>query len=532
MGAPPARPARTRRPSASPRRALRGALLVLALTAPVAAQARTADSVALGRDLERWTAELDTERPLSSRRAEWIAGAVDRLGELVGWPPDLAVLCRLLDVAGARLERAPEPSHFLGGDALHQVRAMGLRELREVLGRHPDELSDLLLRGVVAEPRAHPKERRFAALHLVRERRSRVMDLVLVGLARSADDPLRPAALELLAERAGPEIDAVLIEYLDAPRDLERDPNPFALAMRRLQRGPLAPAAELMLLRRNKAALLSADWRETSRAIALSRAVDPQRSAPMLIEALWVWRSRLGTRGGSLRIVHDLASELERVSGRSIGTNPQRWSLWWEAVSDGATPLRAPDSEEPRSRPTFFGLSPASDRVTFVLDHSGSMAEPWGTTGRSRYEEAIEQLLRFLEAGGPTTRFNVILFDSAPLESSPNLVPAEPEILERVRASLARRPPGGGTALRAAVELALHLGPDGRPDTAALQADTVVVLCDGETNSGPEWVEPVLGRVLAETRVVFHCVRIGSLGDGTLEELSRLTDGQFLRVDG
>ena len=78
----------------------------------------------------------------------------------------------------------------------------------------------------------------------------------------------------------------------------------------------------------------------------------------------------------------------------------------------------------------------------------------------------------------------------------------------------------------------MHLMPDGMPDLAVLEADTVIVLCDGETEEGPGWVEPFLRSVNQRARVVFHCVRIGAAGDGTLEKLAGGSGGDFVRVDG
>jgi len=90
----------------------------------------------------------------------------------------------------------------------------------------------------------------------------------------------------------------------------------------------------------------------------------------------------------------------------------------------------------------------------------------------------------------------------------------------------------GGTKLRAGVLEAMHVDDRGRIDLEALEADTVIVLCDGATEEGPEWVEPLLRRVNAEARLVFHAVQIGRGGDGTLQALCELTGGKFALVDG
>ena len=153
-----------------------------------------------------------------------------------------------------------------------------------------------------------------------------------------------------------------------------------------------------------------------------------------------------------------------------------------------------------------------------------------GTTGRTRYEEAVEQMMRFLQAAGEETRFNVILFNDTATRARTKLVEASARNLEAARRSLLEREPGGGTNLRPAVELALQLDARGEVDLSRLEADTVIVLCDGATAEGRSWVRPTIDRVRAEARVVFHCVLLANRGDGTLELLSSETRGEFLHV--
>ena len=72
----------------------------------------------------------------------------------------------------------------------------------------------------------------------------------------------------------------------------------------------------------------------------------------------------------------------------------------------------------------------------------------------------------------------------------------------------------------------------GDPDMERLEADTIVVLCDGETERGPRWVQPTLERVLPHHPLVFHCVLLGGRGDGTLRALAEGSGGSYLRVGG
>jgi hypothetical protein len=59
----------------------------------------------------------------------------------------------------------------------------------------------------------------------------------------------------------------------------------------------------------------------------------------------------------------------------------------------------------------------------------------------------------------------------------------------------------------------------------------VIVLCDGETAESQQWVRPLLERVNQDACLVFHCVQIGSAGDGTLQRLAELSGGEFVQVE-
>ena len=96
----------------------------------------------------------------------------------------------------------------------------------------------------------------------------------------------------------------------------------------------------------------------------------------------------------------------------------------------------SPEFEEARARRLaepesvaggFFGVQPETDRVTFIIDKSGSMDAGFGTTGNTRYVEAVEQMMRFLQGAPEGTRFNVILFASGVIVSSDELVEVTPE---------------------------------------------------------------------------------------------------------
>lgn len=392
---------------------------------------------------------------------------------------------------------------------------------------------------------------RVVALEHLTDLRVPGVRTALLTIARRPEDPMRREAYRALANwagRFGPDdaIDLFLVQQLGAGLDREVEPHPMTVVLERLGASddPLSPRAQALLRERIDVMLLSRDWREPVRAVRLVKGLEMEDRISILLDTLSVWDRRARTDQdipGMVRVRNDIARELRDISGLHHGVEPKPWIDWWVRVRQGALPMPGTAQfeeaerkrlDEPRSSASFFGLRPATDRVTFVIDISGSMSSGWGTTERSRYDEAVEQLMRFLHGAAPTTHFNVILFSTDPVLSSPELVPATPDRLQRARNALLGRKPNGGTNLRPAIELALKLDAFGKPDLDELEADTVIVLCDGGTSEGPRWVEPTLERVLPLYPVIFHTVHLGSSDDGTLRALAELSGGTFLRVGG
>ena len=61
-------------------------------------------------------------------------------------------------------------------------------------------------------------------------------------------------------------------------------------------------------------------------------------------------------------------------------------------------------------------------------------------------------------------------------------------------------------------------------------ADTVIVLCDGETAEGPTWVGSFIRVHNDLSRVRFHAVQLGGRSDGTLEALCEHTSGDYVEI--
>lgn len=504
----------------------------------------------LRAQVDAWLAAPRDWEGLSEAGARRFGVDLDAVFARAGGAARDELALRLTSLAG-RFEGDP----VMGGFA-----ARGRRLLEgELVGPRATAVEVWLLTRVVAPPlgartvgafRPSLDERR-QGITLLEAAGVQQLRTALLTVARRRDDPLRSAALTVLgswsaAHGVDEGVDGFLVELLGEPFDVGSSPHPFNLILDRIRGGgpPLGERARARLQARVAAMILSADWREVARAIRLSEGFPLDERVPLLLDALSVWHQReLSGRPVEhlARAQGDLVRTLRELSGRFHDARPEPWIQWWIQVRQGSLPRpgsaefeadRRRRAKEPRSTATFFGIRPESDRVLFVIDASGSMATGFGTSGRTRYQEAVEQMMRFLQGAPDGTRFGVILFSGEPRSTGDRLHGVDPKTLERVRLELLAHEPGGGTRLRPAVERALALDGRGLPDLERLEADTIIVLCDGETDEGWGWVAPTLGRVLPHHPVVFHCVHLGGRSDGTLQALASSSGGTFLRVGG
>lgn len=379
--------------------------------------------------------------------------------------------------------------------------------------------------------RSAPLEQRVAAANALRGLHLQPTRLALFAGGVDPQLALRAAALSALCGWSDPAVHRFL---LDALQRNDRAPGwiPVRAIRKHFGEVTLRPGSpeEKELGGYLREALVSENWRRAFHALQLAPALHDPAAIPVLIEGLQAWNDRRSSGSGRLRIDGDITRELRRRSGRSIGPFAERWSAWWKARQspNGSLP---PDPAQVTSA-TFFGLRLVTDRVVFVLDRSGSMDQTFLTGPRTRYEEATEQLLALLTSLGPKARVRVILFSDETRVWGRDGREATASNLALLRTWMEANGPGGGTNLQPAVYEAVHASARGVPDLEALEEDTVVVLCDGETAEGPGWVGPFLEGPNEQAGLVYHCVQIGSEGDGTLEELALETGGDFVLVHG
>lgn len=440
--------------------------------------------------------------------------------------------------------RQPTTDEFAWLAALREARALARDALRDLLGPREAQ-ADARVLDVLARARATqadaPRAQRLDAIELLGERREALATLALFTCLRGADVEIRAAAAVALAGRADPAVDRTFASAcesltLQGALDPRADTALLGAATThwRSRHGVLADAEATQLARACARTLAGEDWKLALLGAQWALALPLERAAPLLIEALASWQARAADGHGSRRVAGAIVAALEQHSGRRIGHRLEWWRSWWEVRrkhgdrpgdSAGETAVAGP----PPGTSQFFGLELYSDRVVFVLDRSGSMQEPLGAEGRTRYETALAELRGCLYGLGEDVRFNVVVFHSEASAWRTKLALATKRAQQEALQWLEGQAPGGGTDLQSGLELVQPRDEHGKARWTELEADTVVVLCDGQAQR-PRSIEAWLrdNNPLGLLRVC--CVEIGSAGNGQLQELAERTGGTFRRV--
>ncbi len=493
----------------------------------------------------RWCAQAQREADrMPPERLTALQPIVADLRILVASQPELrgAAAIALLDIAAL----APCVSRGQWATPLEEASALAFEALGRGLDIDQDEgFARTLVEQAGSKDPKTPVARRRAALEALRGRR---LESTVSGVVATLEDPareVRDAAADALSGWDHPQVHQAMIgQWLRMRADLRWSANRAVERHFASLRYPRGGPLERALFDALRPDLVGRDWRAVLRALRASHALDNALAVPVLIESLglWVGRRRAweasGARGPraaregvSLRVEQEFVAALERRSGKRIGAFPERWSRWWrsahdEPESDGSEP------SQNASKAGFYGLRPMTDRVCFVLDKSGSMGRSRAEE-HSRYARALSEMERFLRDLPPGARFRVVLFSSSLEVWKDELVLATPAAIGEALHWAGYHKPDGGTELRPAIEHVLRLDRQGEPALARLEEDTVIVLCDGATAEGPNWIEPLLERVGPATCVAFHCVLIGrGGGDGALRVLAEQSGGAYVESEG
>jgi HEAT repeat protein len=433
----------------------------------------------------------DLERELGAPKPETRRSAVQKLaalGDRRAWELVLKALGDPESMVGDEAEVAlgaiadSKLLAELAGGAGLRARDPGVRlRAAEVFGRLKLALDgELLARALASTDPNEPDVRRMLLWSVER----------LAAAKRVEGDRTKAykAAESIAGSRAEPELRGAALEAASALDALEA----HALVLQ-----SLADRSEALRC----AALLAVSGYAEQECLTLSeRALDdPEPCVRMqAIENL----EKLSSRAAILALVRRMELEkrerlrngilawLRARSGLDLGFDAVAWRKWAEQIegklatgSGGGVRLLPVGA----TKASFAGLSLVSDRITFLVDFSGST---WQTKvgERTRKEVLDEKLRAALEALPATTRFNVMPYTNDPIPWEKRLVPSDKANVKRALEFFENcRRSGRGNFFDAAM-LALE----------DPEVDTIVVLTDGVPTGGHRWNLELMVELLVE----------------------------------
>jgi HEAT repeat protein len=315
-----------------------------------------------------------------------------------------------------------------------------------------------------------------------------IADATLRSGLGDAAPGVRAAALEgLLARKA-----ADAADLLEARLDGDADGGVRAVAALHLAR----IAGDRFLLRA-PALSVDADWAVRvafARGAAVAAGTPPMETLASMLEDKRV------------RVRDEAHDALRALSGLELPPDRAEWLDWWTRNGPQwkGRPVRKPAPGDRPSVATYHGLPFRSDSLLFVVDLSGSMAEPMsGGDKRPRIEGAKEELARTLYALRDDSRTDVLAFMVETERALGKLTPLNGAVRRRIETWFGKRPIGQKGDLGAALLEAL----------ADREVDTVLLLGDGASSTGEflfrERIETRVRQALRLRPITIHAVIFG-----------------------
>jgi hypothetical protein len=229
-------------------------------------------------------------------------------------------------------------------------------------------------------------------------------------------------------------------------------------------------------------------------------------------EAIETLADALGRTDG--RLQHDIHEALVGITGVDKGFGAENWKGWFQANREqllgGGYKPRADEAvgkgQAAATAVQFFGIPVKSKNAIFIIDRSGSMAEPGafdeesertiGTGGQNKWSSGVEglkpagsrkidiakyQLKKVLYLIPKGTSFNIIFFNHQFAVMSPNMIKLDEGTRAQAFGFIDPLEPEGSTdiwqALSRAMEMCQEPGADGKLKKDG--ADTIYLLTDG-----------------------------------------------------
>jgi hypothetical protein len=295
-------------------------------------------------------------------------------------------------------------------------------------------------------------------------------------------------------------------------------------------------------------------WQVKSTAAQTLRALGSKDAIEPLIDAL---------KGVEGRLKEDFNDALVALAGVNKHGDYGAWKAWWdgnkEQVKGGSykpAPGEAAGGQDGKSQgTTFYGVPVKSKNVVFVLDRSGSMAEPseWELPpdvasggagdnsdlkpeGKRKIDIARWQLRRCVKQLPNGTEFNIIYFSHDWQVMSEKMVTMGDGTRKTALAFVEKLEPQGGTNVFDPMEKAFSFS-GGADKVLKGSVDTIFLMTDGLPNAGqvPAWQDIVkkIKEMNKTKKITIHTIGTFSTGanpeEGAkfLEQLATENNGTF-----
>jgi HEAT repeat protein len=306
-------------------------------------------------------------------------------------------------------------------------------------------------------------------------------DYEQVGLAEALGMVLDPRVPEALGEAlAKSKDDMVRIALIDA----------LSTKSATAQAGAIAAAMEK-----------SDSWQVKSAAAKALAQMNAKDQIPAIIEEL---------KGADGRLKDDLNNALVKMTGVNKHGDYNVWNAWWKdnsgnVLADGFAPVESGGGEAGGGQTTFYGIPVVSKRLAFILDRSGSMAEPAGwkpedvvgtgggpgeapdaNIGDRKIDVARYELERAIMGLPEDAQFTVIVYNHEyQMWSEKGLKKANAKNKKAAIAWFKGFEPEGATNVYDPTERAFNLAGIGMDDkNYDVSVDTIFLLSDGLPNNG------------------------------------------------
>ena len=557
------------------------AILLLVLSLAGQQPAAPEQAAAQVADLQAFSGWLKDYRAGAFRVVK--AGAVDEAA-LQRVDAMMANLARWNTMPAARqlFEAAsvqPRPEHATSSTELidyyrelqpWRVQALACKHLRAMTadGLLPWLLGMLDSKGIRSKDGADDRSNAAAVLRVLAGHPSVEAQLALARASQSMPSELRVRAVMALAEQPTIEEVPTLLELLH-----DAEPNVRIAAADGLGQalqplvdeslgkrpvGELLQTRDLVIGKLKEVLLHDAIWQARSAAAFALARLKCRPVVPALIEGL---KAELQRKKDPWAMDLRLHRLLEGLTGQTVTPGDVRsWEEFWRKEGPGfQVALQAanggPAVEQPRSNKygKFFNLQVESDRVLFVLDFSGSMAEPLQltthTTGAApgqattKAQLVVSELKQLIMSLPDTTLLNIVVFsDDVRVwredHGRPALVKLDDETRDDLLGNfLDSLRPNGSTNLYGGLAKALEFGGRGVFDKYyGVGFDTLYVITDGAPSAGEITDKDEIRRRVHEVnrlrRFTINCITFGDKNDTDfLRPLAEENGGRHIHVD-